>query len=399
MVIGLFGNTVNYPFLLAEALRSLGHQVMFIVTSKELLNRPESIAVEFRSGYPDWMTDASDLQEKDYFDLSPRVTPILDRLSSCDALLLNYVGPSLLPMLGRPAIALLTGSDLDYYANPTMIDVRTRSWISDYKTSSDGQREIRALGEFIQRQRRGIQMAVAVRFFPRGLVPLGDCLLDELDVSQDKRILLPASDLTRVKLARAPNNRPIRIFCATRLTWKLPVEPGRSTLDYKGSDIMIRGLSLFYRTTGTQLDINLVRKGLHVKESGTLIAEEGLADQVTWWDEMSLSEVQEQFARSDIVIEQLSNSIIGLAGTDAMATGRPVIGNAQSGWFEAAFGEAAPICQANSPEQVRDQLQRLVFNPEERERIGIAGRRYVERNFDPIRAAQNCLALFEQARD
>ena len=126
MIIGLFGNTANYPFLLAEALRSLGHQVLLILTSKELLSRPENIAAEFRSGYPDWMMDASDLQEEDYFNLSPRVAPILDQLSSCDALLLNYVGPSLLPMLGRPAIALLTGSDLDHYANPSMIEARTQ---------------------------------------------------------------------------------------------------------------------------------------------------------------------------------------------------------------------------------------------------------------------------------
>ena len=254
------------------------------------------------------------------------------------------------------------------------------------------------MAEFVQRQRQGIQTAVAVRFFPRGLVPLGDRLLDELGVAEGKRILLPASDLTRIKLIRAPNNRPIRIFCATRLTWKLPVELGRSTLDYKGSDTMIKGLGLFYRTTGTRLDIKLVRKGLHIKELEMLIAEEGLADQVTWSDEMTLIEVWDRFARSDIVIEQLSNSIIGIAGSDAMATGRPVIGNVQSGWFEAAFGEAAPICQANTPEQVCDQLQRLVFNPEERERIGIAGRRYVERNYDPFQAAEDCLRIFESRR-
>jgi len=396
MVIGLFGNTNNYPFLLAEALRSLGHQVVLVVTSKELLHRPESIAAEFRSGFPDWMLDVSDLEEEDYFGLSPELAPTLNRLSGCEALLLNWVGPSLLPVLNRPAIALLTGSDLDYYANPAMVDARTKTWPLDYKSSAEGQNYIGTLGEFIERQRRGIQMAIAVRYFPRGLVPFGDRLLDELGIPEGKRVLLPVSDLTRVKSVPAPNNRPIRIFCATRLTWKLPIEPGRSTLDYKGSDIMIRGLSLFYRETGTRLDIHLVRKGLHVNELEALIAEEGLADQVTWSDEMSLIEVQDQFARSDIVIEQLSNSIIGLAGSDAMATGRPVIGNAQSDWFEAAFGEMPPICQANTPEQVYDQLRRLVFNPDERERIGVVGRRYVERHFDPIRAARHCLQFFEQ---
>ena len=398
MMIGLFGNTNNYPFWLAEALRSLGHRVLLILTSKELLHRPENLAAEFRSGYPAWVVDASELAEQDYFGLSPQVTTVLDQLSRCDALVLNYVGPSLLPALRRPAIALLTGSDLDHYANPSMIEARTQSWGTKYKSSFAGKMEIRMMTDFVQRQRQGIQTAVAVHYFTRGLVPLGDRLLDEIGVAEGKRIFLPISDLTRIKSTQAPYNQPVRIFCATRLTWKLPVELGRSTLDYKGSDTMVKGLGLFYRTTGTRLDIQLVRKGLHIKELEMLIAEEGLADQVTWSDEMTLIEVWDRFAKSDIVIEQLSDSVIGIAGLDAMATGRPVIGNVQSNWFGAEFGEAVPICQANTPEEVRDQLLRLVFDPEERRRIGTAGRRYVEKHFDPFQAAENCVRILTGGR-
>lgn len=160
---------------------------------------------------------------------------------------------------------------------------------------------------------------------------------------------------------------------------------------------MIKGLSLFYRTTGTRLDIQLVRKGLHVKELQALIDQEGLAEQVSWSDEMPLTELWDQLAKSDIVIEQLSDSIIGMAGMDAMATERPLIGNAQSELFEAEFGETPPICQAKTPEEVSAQLQRLVFDPKERERIGRACRRYVEKHYSPLRAAQICLQRFEEA--
>src|SRR5258708_7383451 len=114
MKIGLFGNTNNSMVELAEAFRSLGHEAVLIVTSKELLHRPESRDPEFSSGYPHWVMDASDLEELDYFLLSPELNPVLYRLASCDALILNFVGPSLLPMLDRPAIAFLTGSDLDH---------------------------------------------------------------------------------------------------------------------------------------------------------------------------------------------------------------------------------------------------------------------------------------------
>ena len=135
---------------------------------------------------------------------------------------------------------------------------------------------------------------------------------------------------------------------------------------------MIRGLGLFYRETGVRLDIQLVRKGLHLAETEQLIVEEGLTDQVTWSDEMSLTEVWTEFARCDIVIEQLANGAIGGAGLDAMAAGRPVIGNARREMFEDYFGQHSPICQAQTAEEVCAQLKRLVSNPAKREKIGDA---------------------------
>jgi glycosyltransferase involved in cell wall biosynthesis len=396
MNIGLFGNTNNSMFAMGEAIRSLGHDVELILTSKELLHRPESRAPEFRSGYPDWIVDASDLEEWDYFALSPKLEPVLNRLLRCDALILNAAGPSLLPMLDSPAIAFLTGSDLDYYANPKMVKARTQVWSADYRASANARIAIRVTEDFVQRQREGIQRAVAVRFLPRGLVPEGDRLLDELGVVGERRVFLPAVD-QRVKFSLAPNMQPLRVFCGARLTWKLPVEPGRSTLDYKGSDIMIRGLGHFYRATDTRLDIQLVRKGLHVTELEAVIAEEGVTDQVTWSDEMSLAEVWERYAGSDIVFDQLGGSTIGGVGLDAMATGRPVIGNAQPVMFEKLFGEAAPICQAESPEDVSAQLQRLVFDSAERARVGRAGRRYVEKHLDISRIVQIFVRRLEEA--
>lgn len=396
MKIGVFGNTNNAMFELAETFRNLGHEVVLIVTSKELLNRPEGRDPEYSLGYPKWVIDASHLDEMDYFLLSPNLNSVLSRLACCDALLLNFVGPSLLPMLDRPAIAFLTGSDLDYYANPSMVEARTAVWDKDYTESPDGRKYINMLTKFVDRQRLGIRNAVAVRYFAPGLVPSGDRLLDDIGVGQERRIFRTFVDAC-VKRVPAPNNWPIRVFCATRLTWKLPIEAGRSTLDYKGSDIMIRGLGLFYRAFGTRLDIQLVNKGLHVEELKALIVEEGVADQVTWSDEMSLSEVRARIAESDIIIEQLSDSIIGGAGLEAMAMGRPVIGNARSEMLEEGLGEAAPICQAKTPEEVSAQLRRLVFDPEERERIGNAGRQYIEGHCNISHVAQICVRYLEDA--
>jgi glycosyltransferase involved in cell wall biosynthesis len=391
MKIGFFGNTNNYPLMLAQALSEFGHDVVIVVTSQELLNRPESRYPEFKQCYPNWIVDAAHLSEWDMITLSPSLAPVLDLLSTCDALVLNFTGPSLWPLLRRPAIALLTGSDLEHYADFATVELRSASWDPAYKASADGQMNLNLLREFVERQREGIRQAVAVRYFPRGSVPAGDAMLDELGVSDAKRVFLLSAELELVTPTAARHNNPARIFCATRLTWKLPIEPGRSVLDYKGSDIMVRGLGLFYRQTGVRLDIQLVRKGLHVAETEELIVEEGLTDQVTWSDEMSLTEVWGEYARCDVVIEQLDNSTIGSAGLEAMAAGRPVIGNARREMFEGYLGQPSPICQAQTAEEVCAQLKRLVFNPAKREKLGVLGRRFVEERCSPQRAAQTCL--------
>lgn len=397
MKIGCFGNTNNYPFRLAQIMRDLGHEVLLVVTSQELLHRPESRCPEFENGYPDWILDAAHYSELDFIMLDPSLDPLLSLLSSCDALILNGLGPSLLPLLSRPAIAMLTGSDLEYYANFSTIDVRTANYDPAYKASAAGQMELNFLRQFIQRQREGIRAAGAVRYFPRGLVPVGDKMLDDLGVPDSKRMFLPCAEIELVRPTPAPHNNPVRIFCATRLTWKLPIEPGRSLLDYKGSDIMIRGLGLFYRQTGVRLDIQLVRKGLHVLETEDLISEEGLTDQITWSAEMSLAQVWSEFARCDIVIEQLANNAIGGAGLDAMAAARPVIGNARTVMFESYFAKTSPICQAQIAEEVCNQLKRLVFDPQERERVGKLGRQFVEDFCNPRKSAETCLELLKMA--
>jgi glycosyltransferase involved in cell wall biosynthesis len=392
MKIGFFGNTNNYPLMLARAMRELGHSVLLVVESTELLHRPENRFPEFGTDYPAWILDGSRFSEWDYITLNPQIAPVLEALSACDALVLNSLGPSLLPLVNRPAIAMLTGSDLCYYADLQLAEVRSATWGDDYKSSAEGQTNLNHLRDFVKRQRDGIAGCVAVSHIPRGIAPVNDSLLDSIDVSATKRFFILMAEVERVRPMLAPHNQPLRVFCATRFTWKLPIEPGRSSLDYKGSDVMVRGLGLFHHTSGVRLDIRLIRKGLHVAELEQLIAEEGLTDQVTWSDEMPLVKVWEEFARCDIVFEQLGESMIGMAGLDAMAAGRPVIGNARP----EILGTKMPICQARTPEEVCAQLKRLVADPVERERIGLSGRRFVEENASPAHFARVCLQYFEQ---
>src|SRR6266550_2869658 len=123
----------------------------------------------------------------------------------------------------EPLTSPSTGRFIDLRRfNFEIVEVRSASWDPAYRISADGQMTLNLLREFVQRQREGIRGAVAVRYFPRGLVLAGDIMLDEIGVVESRRVFLPSAELELIKPAPGPHNNPVRIFCATRLTWKLP---------------------------------------------------------------------------------------------------------------------------------------------------------------------------------
>ncbi len=391
MKIGFFGNVNNFPFMLARAIRRAGHEVVFIVGSLQQLDRPEFRYTDVSSVGTDWIHDVSPFNFWDAAFPTFKRARVVRLLRECDAVILNLSGIALRSYIQRPSIALLTGSDIELYA--TLSYPQQRAF--------EGRRRprfiFRALSLFLWNrlvvmQREGIKNADVVNYIARGLVPEGDGILDDLGVSDSRRIVILMTDTEDIREAPAPANRIPRALCVTRFTWKKPRDPGRSERDYKGSDIMIRGMGLFFRKTGMRLDVRFGRKGAHVSEAEELTKEEGIADQVTWLEDMSQIQVLEEFRQADFVLDQFGESIVGMAGLDAMAVGRPLIANWRPEIMDRAVGEVSPVCQARTPEEVCAQLQRVVLDRGERERIGRASRLFVEKYFSADAAARLCLS-------
>ena len=387
MKIGFYGNANNYPFMLARALRAMGHEVTFIVTEKIPLDRPEYRYEDVAYPYPSWIHEISPRWKTIY--PTPWRRKCLELLRQCDAVILNQMGPTLLPDIGRPAIVLLTGSDLDY------LDLRRKLRMAPLRYQ--GARYLRVLLKellfpgILRRHRQGIKDAVLISYFYRGLVPEGDRLLDELGIEGSRRTFLQMTEPDLIPYCEPPKNSVVRTFCATRLSsLKYPMPLGATEFDYKGSDIMIRGLGLYFRTTGKRLNIRLVMKGYRLDETMELIAGEGIADQVTWLDEMSQHDVLREFREADIVFEQFGQSCVGMAGWDAMATGRPLIANGRPDILNREVSVPTPICQATTPDDVCAQLIRLVENPRERENVGLQSRDYVNKYYSAQRRAEQC---------
>jgi len=390
MKVGFFGNTNNFPFILARAFRCLGHEVVFIVNRAERLHRPEFRYDDITIPYPEWIHDIPLRSEVDICLPSRNLTKALNLLKQCDIVVLNELGPALQTRIGRPAMALLTGSDLGCLADPEYADIASSTvtgrplWLK--RTISR-----RLWKRLISLQRAGIAESRLVFHYWRGIVPANDALLDGLGVGDDRRTFRYISDVMQLPFCPPPNNRPLRTFCATRLSWKRPAPVGTTELDLKGSDVMIRGLGLFFRKHRYPLDIQLVRKGLHVNETEALVSEEGLSKLVTWSNELSQHDCWKRYREADLVFEQFGNSMLGMAAIDAMALGRPVIANGRPEFLVAGAGRKSPVCQAASPGEVCAQMERLAFDPSERENVGLASRNFVAENYSSDAAARTIL--------
>ncbi len=391
MKIGIFGNTNNYPLLLAGGLRQLGHEVALVVNRKERLHRPESKFPELEHGYPPWILDCSDLPEEDFIAGSPRIGEVLNFLAgTSDGLLLNHLGPSLLEFCPLPAVAIMTGSDVTYYANPRSGETRLRDCSDAYRDSPGGRLGAATWLEFVSRQRRGILAANKVSAAFPGLVPQIDDILADIGVTAAQRDFIYLAETDVAPVARNRANGRLRVVNGARLNWKKPLPAGFCSIDHKGTDILLEGFARFV-SAGGDAELVMFRKGLHVPDTERLVDALDLAGHVTWRDELSLKDFSAELASADIVCDQVGDSFPGMVALDAMALGVPVIANFRPDLLERCYREPMTGCQASSPEEVALHLAALAGSPRTRASAGRAARAFARKHLSPAANAGRCL--------
>lgn len=397
MKIVFVGNTNCYPFRLVRELRGSGVDAHLVVYETQILHRPEGEDPSLRNAYPPWVHDFSHLTEADFASPAKSLAPLLALLGQSDALVLNGLGPSLRALVDKPSIAWLTGSDLDYHANHASIAAREAIWSAGYRRSIMARRERLLWRRLIARQRSGIRRSLATSYFHRGINPEGDALLDRIGVADSARFFIYMADAAGCGFHPPAANPVPRILCGARLTWVPPIPSGGSVLDFKGSDIMLRGVARYLVCNpDARFELRLVRKGLHIAQTQALVRECALDRHVVWLDEMPLHEFMDELRRADVVFDQIGTSMVGMAGLDAMAMGRPVIANGRPEIWRRATGEVLPICQAASVEEVCRQLARLLSSEQERIRSGREAYEFASARLTPAASAAQILAHFRR---
>jgi glycosyltransferase involved in cell wall biosynthesis len=125
---------------------------------------------------------------------------------------------------------------------------------------------------------------------------------------------------------------------------------------------------------------------------------EGLDAELLIVEGLPHQEAFERFRAADIVVDQLNAGWYGLFAVECMALGKPVITflhDEAVRQTEEAFATAVPVVSATK-DTLRERLQPLVESVEERRRIGVASRAYVERVHDVERVADRLLDVYSR---
>lgn len=112
--------------------------------------------------------------------------------------------------------------------------------------------------------------------------------------------------------------------------------------------------------------------------------------------DMSREEVLKIIKKADIFLDQLIVGGYGMATMEGMAFGKPVMCHLLPQVFEAGLPQECPVVNTN-PDNLKEQLIKLITNPQLRHDTGRQSRAYVEKYHDAEKIAKQLLNIYSEA--
>lgn len=393
MRIAFFGNTNNYPLPLVLELRERGYKVDLYCDKSDDLHNPVNRDSSLENS--DWIFNVSTLFKFGYSFFLPTLSRLkfYKKLKSYDFIFYNGM-PTIIAWLIRVDYGvLITGSDLDVYGNLASLKLFSIKFLKENGLKLFIRQYF--LYFIILSMRNSIRNAKFFNYFKKGFLPHGDKILDEIKPKSKIRTSFMIGNNKSIKYTPIldSSSNKLRVFCGARLNWVRPLKNNLTELDYKDVDKLLYGIKLFKERSNISISLCLVKKGVDIDETVALVKELALENEVIWFEEMSQSELYKQFIMSDVIVDQLGASAMGMVGVDALCFGRPVLTNIQEIESEAPSKDL-PICVASNAEEVCHQLIRLQ-DLEYRKKIGEYSRVYADKNYSPQSIIDYYLSIIE----
>lgn len=297
--------------------------------------------------------------------LGAQACDILQQVSNCDVMQCNGLYGFWALLAGKPSVYKPFGGDVNHW--PFLDDTeeeRIRAWyirrILKESTVLLGLahqkkflKALKALDISLDRVRGWC--------FPMNADVYAPMLMDDLSVfikeneSQDRFIILNSSQLM--------------------------IEPSRALQYTKGTDFLLKAVERFAHTVGPdKIALWLVDRGPQRKECRRMVSDLGLDPLTRWFPPQAREGLVRLYNCADIVFDQIDPEIAnnGYTTVEAMACCKPVLCYIDHDHRE-NIAKEPPIPNVNvcNEPTIYDALMRLYTDPDERVRIGQAGREFV----------------------
>ena len=173
------------------------------------------------------------------------------------------------------------------------------------------------------------------------------------------------------------------------------LSPSRHDWAIKGSDRMLRAFAELVRNERPRAVLVLNDWGTEVERSRALIRELGVEESVRWLQPLPKLRLIDAYRAADVVLDQFLIGTFGAVAPEAMACGRPVVMAFDAAHHEWCFPVLPPVVDARTPEDIHGALAALANDPAERERLGQAGRAWIEAHHSSRVVVESQLEVYE----
>ena len=156
--------------------------------------------------------------------------------------------------------------------------------------------------------------------------------------------------------------------------------PARQDWREKRNDVIVRALAARVHGRFPNVVLFLGDWGVDVARTSALIDELRVRANVRWTPPVPKLRLIELYRAADVVLDQFAFGTFGVTAPEAMACAKPVVMAFDPALHEWCFPELPPIVDARDERTLAAALERLAENAGERERLGAAGRAWVEQH-------------------
>lgn len=163
----------------------------------------------------------------------------------------------------------------------------------------------------------------------------------------------------------------------------------------KGLPVLFDALTLLV-ADHPDVRLDLAGDGPQRADLETLVRDEGLAEHVRFLGYRSSAQLREHYAQADVVVMSSFAEGVPVVLMEAMASGLPVVAPRITGIPELVEdGVSGLLVPPGNAESLAAATDRLLCNPDLRNRVGQAGRAVVEREFNLDAEVESLAAIFE----